>query len=225
MDRQLLSEFDVASEDLDWLAGFASAHRLTIESRLGHDVTEMKLHGIDNLVPRWVRRPLDAVRAFERAHRRALLALDAAREELAGIEQLLERRREAGQDRDAAPLARKAAHLLCYEADLVARLERPVEDRIAAAREGVARVLEVSMGWLANETARLARGGLGTIVQARDMLAAVESYNQLAEEAASLTRGMALPVFMPEFVARLRRKSQPAAAPGPRPLGPGPTPP
>lgn len=212
MDRQLLSEFDAASEDLDWLAGFSTAARLTIETRLGRDVIEMKLHGVDTLVPRWVRRPLDAVRAFEQAHHRALLALDAVRAELAGIEQLLERRREAGQDTDAEPLTRKAARLLCYEADLVARLEQPVEDRIAAAREGVTRLLEVSMGWLANETARFARGGLGTIAQAREVLAAVESYNQLAEEASALTRGMALPVFMPEFVARLRRKSQPAAA-------------
>ena len=51
----------------------------------------------------------------------------------------------------------KAVRLLCHEADVKERLDAPVAHRITAARNGIARILEVSLRQAGREALRLAR--------------------------------------------------------------------
>jgi hypothetical protein len=219
VNAELLTQYDAARETLDQFAAFADLDRTEVESRLSHDIADMRSRGVDTLFPRWIRRPLEAVAAFEEAHRQAVAALDAVREDLALVEQQLASLRAEGRQAELVGYSRRAARLLCHEADLHGRLMSVTGGLIANARRGIARVLEVSLRGMARATARMANASLkGTPASAASALGYVENYNRLAKQAQDVTGGLDIPVFLPEDVARLQR----AANAGRRALTPEP---
>jgi hypothetical protein len=206
VNADLLTQYDAARATLDSLAVFADLDRGTIESRLSRDIADMRSRGVDTLFPRWIRRPLDAVTAFEEAHGQVVAALDQVREELALVEQQLASLRAEGRHAELEAYSRRAARLLCHEADLHGRLMSVSGGLIANARRGIARVLEVSLRGMARATARLANESLkGSPAMASSALAHVENYNRLATQAREVTGGLDIPTFQLEDVARLRR--------------------
>jgi hypothetical protein len=206
VNAELLILYDAARETLDSLAAFADLDRAAVESRLTRDIADMRSRGVDTLFPRWIRRPLDAVAAFEEAHRGVVAALDAVREELALVEQQLASLRAEGRQAELEAYSRRAARLLCHEADLHGRLMSVTGGLIANARRGIARVLEVSLRGMARAAARLANSSLtDSPTAAANALAHVENYNRLAAEAQAVTGGLNIPLFLPKDVAPLRR--------------------
>ena len=168
----------------------------------------MRLHGVETLFPRWIRRPLDAMPLFEDVHRRVAVTLYEVRKELKQVEAQLVSLREEGFDAEAAALSRQAARLLCREADLRERVESRDEDLIAAARDGIARVLDVTLRSLAKATAGFARESkTGGPAQMRRALAHVEAYERLVREAQAVSGGAVdVPHFRVDFIEALRRK-------------------
>ena len=174
----------------------------------------MRRHGVETLFPRWIRRPLDAMPVFEEVHRRAAVALFEVRRELKGLEAELANLRHEGWEGQADAVSKKAARLLCREADLRERVESRDEDKIAAARDGIARVLDVTLRSLAKATAKFARevkgGGLPEM---RRALAHIDAYERLVREADTVTGGtIDVPHFREAFVEALRRKVGPKAS-------------
>ena len=168
----------------------------------------MRLHGVETLFPRWIRRPLDAMPVFEDVHRRVAIALYEVRRELKRVEGELVNLREEGWDADADVLSKQAARLLCREADLRERLESRDEDLLAAARDGITRILDVTLRSLAKATAKFAREAKASgPPQMRRALAHVEAYERLVREAQTVTSGVVdVPRFRVDFVEALRRK-------------------
>jgi hypothetical protein len=208
MPPDITAEHDAARETLDALAAFAGLDRATVVSRLAEETTAMRLHGVETLFPRWIRRPLDAMPIFEDVHRRVAIALFEVRRELKGVEAELVNLREEGWEGEADALSKRAARLLCREADLRERVESRDEDGIAAARDGIARVLDVTLRSLAKATAKFAREAKGGgPAQMRRALAHVAAYERLVREAATVTGGaIDVPHFREAFVEALRRK-------------------
>jgi hypothetical protein len=139
-----------------------------------------------------------------------MVELDEVRQELREVDADLSLLREAGRVADAEFAARKAVRLLCHEADLKERLDAPVAHRITAARNGIARILEVSLRHAGREAMRLAgEGGQpgADPALARESFARAEAYNRLVAEAHRVTGGVDVPVFLPDHVARLRDAS------------------
>jgi hypothetical protein len=156
MAPDIAAEHDAARETLEALAAFARLERSAVVSRLAEETAAMRLHGVETLFPRWIRRPLDAIATFEDVHRRVAIALFEVRRELKGVEAELSSLREEGWDKEADALSKRAARLLCREADLRERVESRDEEKIAVAREGIARILDVTLRSLAKASARFA---------------------------------------------------------------------
>jgi len=168
----------------------------------------MRIHGVETLFPRWIRRPLDAMPMFEDVHRRVAMALFEVRRELKGLEAELANLREEGWEGQAEGVSKKAARLLCREADLRERMESRDEDKIAAARDGIARILDVTLRSLAKATAKFAREAKGGRPhEMKRALAHIDAYERLVREAGSVTGGtIEVPHFREAFVEALRRK-------------------
>ena len=222
MAADITADHDAARETLDALAAFAGLDRPTVVSRLAHETAAMRMHGVETLFPRWIRRPLDAMGLFEDVHRRVAMALFEVRRELKGLETELANLREEGWEGQADAVSKKAARLLCREADLRERVESRDEDKIAAARDGIARVLDVTLRSLAKATAKFAREAKGGgPPQMRRALAHVDAYERLVREAATVTGGaIDVPHFREAFVEALRRRVGRSTTVGatPRPL-------
>jgi hypothetical protein len=208
MRPDITADHDAARETLDALAAFAGLDRATVVSRLAQETAAMRMHGVETLFPRWIRRPLDAMPAFEDVHRRVAVALFEVRRELKGIEAQLANLRDEGWEGEADALSKKAARLLCREADLRERVESRDEEKIAAARDGIARVLDVTLRSLAKATAKFAREAKGGgAPEMRRALAHVDAYERLVREAGTVTGGtIDVPHFREAFVDALRRK-------------------
>lgn len=207
MPPDVTTEHDAARETLEALAAFSGLDRATVVSRLAHETAVMRIHGVETLFPRWIRRPLDALPVFEDVHRRVAIALYEVRRELKRVEAELVSLREEGWDAEAQALSKQAARLLCREADLRERVESRDEDLIAAARDGIARILDVTLRSLAKATAKFAREARAAgPLQMRRALAHVEAYERLARGAHVLTAGgLDVPRFKVDFVEALRR--------------------
>ncbi len=208
MPPAITAEHDAARETLEALAAFASLDRATVVSRLAQETAAMRLHGVETLFPRWIRRPLDAMRAFEDVHRRVAISLYEVRKELKLVEEKLVSARAGGSKGEAAALSKQAARLLCLEADLRERVESRDEEEIAAARDGIARILDVTLRSLAKATAKFVREAkAGGPPQMRRSLAHVEAYERLVRQAQTVTGGTVdLPHFRADFLEALRRK-------------------
>ena len=209
MNPELVPEFDSAAQALDALAAAAVEPRPSIEERLTRDIADCRVHGLDpdSWHMRWIHGPLRAIRVLEGLRLRFMVELDELRQELREVEAELSLLREAGRIADAEFGSRKAVRLLCHEADVRERLDAPVAHRITAARNGIARILEVSLRHAGHELLRLARESAepgadpGAAPEAFDR---AEAYNRLVAEAHRVTGGLDVPVFLPEHVARLR---------------------
>ena len=208
MPPAITAEHDAARETLEALAAFAALDRATVVSRLAQETAAMRLHGVETLFPRWIRRPLDAMRAFEDVHRRVAISLYEVRKELKLVEEKLVGARAAGSKGEAEALSKQAARLLCREADLRERVESRDEEQIAAARDGIARILDVTLRSLAKATAKFVREAkAGGPPQMRRALAHVQAYERLVRQAQSVTGGtIDLPHFRADFLEALRRK-------------------
>jgi hypothetical protein len=208
MPPDITADYDAARETLDALAAFAGLDRATVVSRLAQETAAMRIHGVETLFPRWIRRPLDAMPMFEDVHRRVAMALFEVRRELKGLEAELANLREEGWEGQADGVSKKAARLLCREADLRERVESRDEDKIAAARDGIARVLDVTLRSLAKATAKFAREAKGGgAPEMKRALAHIEGYERLVREAGTVTGGtIDVPHFREAFVEALRRK-------------------
>lgn len=211
MNPDLILEFDSAAQAIDALGVAGREPRGSIEDRLARDISDLRLHGLDDSWHlRWIHGPLRAIRVLEGLRLKFMVELDEVRQELREVDADLSLLREAGRIADAEFAARKAVRLLCHEADLKERLDAPVAHRITAARNGIARILEVSLRQAGREAMRLAResGQPGADPGlARESFARAESYNRLVAEAHRVTGGVDVPVFLPEHVARLRDAS------------------
>jgi hypothetical protein len=208
MPPDITADHDAARETLDSLAAFAGLDRATVVTRLAQETAAMRIHGVETLFPRWIRRPLDAIRLFEDVHRKVAVALFEVRRELKSLEAELANLREEGWEGQADAVSKKAARLLCREADLRERVESRDEDRIAAARDGIARVLDVTLRSLAKATAKFAREAKGGAPpEMRRALAHVDAYERLVREAGTVTGGaIDVPHFRDAFVEALRRR-------------------
>jgi hypothetical protein len=123
--------------------------------------------------------------------------------------------RTAGRVADAEFASRKAVRLLCHEADVRGRLDAPVANRITAARNGIARILEVSLRYAGRELLRSARESAqpgADPAAAQEAFVRAEAYNRLVAEAHRVTGGVDVPVFLPDHVARLRAEAGVGAA-------------
>ena len=208
MAPEIKAEHDAARETLDALAAFAGLDRGAVVSRLARETADMRMHGVETLFPRWIRRPLDAMPAFEEVHRRVAIELHVVGRELKRIESDLVRVRADGRHTEVQVLSREAARLLCREADLRERVGSRDEERIAAARDGIARILDVTLRSFAKAAARFAREAkTGGAAEMRRALANVEAYERLVREAQTVTGGaIDAPHFREEFVQALRRR-------------------
>jgi len=208
MPPALTAEHDAARETLEALAAFAGLERTTVVSRLAQETAAMRLHGVETLFPRWIRRPLDAMRVFEDVHRRVAISLYEVRKELKLVEEKLVSARASASKREAEALSKQAARLLCQEADLRERVESRDEEQIEAARDGIARILDVTLRSLAKATAKFVREAkAGGPPQMRRALAHVEAYERLVRQAQAVTGGtVELPHFRADFLEALRRK-------------------
>lgn len=208
MPPALTAEHDAARETLEALAAFAGLERTNVVCRLAQETAAMRLHGVETLFPRWIRRPLDAMRSFEDVHRRVAISLYEVRKELKLVEEKLVGARAGGAKGEAEALSKQAARLLCREADLRERVESRDEEQIAAARDGIARILDVTLRSLAKATAKFVREAkAGGPPQMRRALAHVEAYERLVRQAQAVTGGTPeLPHFRADFVEALRRK-------------------
>ena len=217
MNPELVAEFDSATKALDALAAAGVEPRQSIEERLTRDIADCRVHGLepDAWHTRWIHGPLRAIRVLEGLRLRFMVELDEVRQQLREVEAELSLLREAGRVADAEFGSRRAVRLLCYEADVRERLDAPVANRITAARNGIARVLEVSLRHAGHELLRLARESAqpgrepGAAQEAFDR---AEAYNRLVAEAHRVTGGVDVPVFLPEHVARLRSAAVARAA-------------
>src|SRR5260370_931234 len=111
MPPALTAEHDAARDTLESLAAFAGLERTTVVSRLAQETAAMRLHGVETLFPRWIRRPLDAMRLFEDVHRRVAISLYEVRKELKLVEKKLVGARAGGSKGAAATLSHQAAAL------------------------------------------------------------------------------------------------------------------
>ena len=209
MHPALVAEFDSAAQALDALAAAAAEPRPSIEARLTRDVADCRVHGLDpdSWHVRWIYGPLRAIRMLEGLRLKFMVELDELRQELREVEADLSLLREAGRIADAEFVSRKAVRLLCHEADVRERLDAPVAHRIAAARNGIARILEVSLRHAGHELLRLARESAEPGAEpgaAQEAVGRAEAHNNLVAEAHRVTGGLDVPVFLPEHVARLR---------------------
>ena len=209
MNPDLVVEFDSAAQALDALAAAAVEPRPSIEERLTRDIADCRVHGLDpdSWHARWIHGPLRAIRVLEGLRLKFMVELDEVRQELREVEAELSLLREAGRIADAEFGSRKAVRLLCYEADVRERLDAPVAHRITAARNGIARLLEVSLRHAGHELLRLARDSAqpgADPAAAQEAFDRAEAYNRLVAEAHRVTGGVDVPVFLPDHVARLR---------------------
>ncbi len=213
MRSEILTEFDAARETLEAMAAFAALDRGAAGTCLLQDTAAMRTFGVETLVPRWIRRPLGALGAYDEARREAALALETTRVRLAALEtQLARRPGECFVSREETETLRKeAARLLCFEADLRDRLAEPDAEVVEEARQGIIRVLEVSLPILARATVRYADSALedGEPSDARRALRHVESYLLLVERANALTGGVDVPALTTEYMAALERRAGP----------------
>ncbi len=148
------------------------------------------------------------------------LALEATRDRLAVIESRLSRLHAEGEGphTEAEALEQTAARLLCFEADLRDRLAEPDAELVEKARQGIARVLEVSLPILARATVRYADSALDREPrEARRALRHVESYLGLVERAKAVTGGVDVPALRPDYVAALQRRAGPSRRASRRP--------
>jgi hypothetical protein len=221
MNTELLSDFDAAAESLEALAAASRELRVSIEERLARDIADLRLHGLDSWHDRWIHGPLKAIRTIEGLRLKLMVELDDVRNDLQVAQAGLSLLREAGRDADAQFASRRAVRLLCHEADIEQRLDTPLAHTIAAARNGIARVLEVSLRHAGREILRLSREALKPGADprmAREALVRAEGFNQLVAESARVTGGIDVPVFLPDYMAGLRRAVSGAdAGPGTRP--------
>lgn len=217
MRASILTDFDSARETLEALAAFAGLDRGTVRARLLRDRATMRHFGVETLVPRWIERPLDALRAFGAARREVALALEGVKDWLAGLEARLAQLRSAGKATEVAALEREAARLLCFEAELSERLSLPDADLVDRARQGITRVLEVSLPMLARATIRYADVALQDPepTPAERAVKHIENYLALAKRATTLTGGLDLPVLRSEYVAAVRARAEADAPAGP----------
>src|SRR5260221_5076981 len=208
MGPEIKVEHDAARETLDALAAFAGLDRGEVVSRLAKETADMRMHGVETLFPRWIRRRVDAMHVFEGVHRRVAIELHALGRELKRIESELARVRAEGRHTEVQVLSREAARLLCREADLRERVESRDEEKIATARDGIVRILDVTLRSFAKAAARFAHEAkTGGAAEMRRALANVEAYERLVREAQVVTGGaIDAPHFREEFVQALRRR-------------------
>ena len=209
MNPELVAEFDSAAQALDALAAAAVEPRHSIEERLTRDIADCRVHGLDpdSWHTRWINGPLRAIRVLEGLRLKFMVELDELRQELCEVEAELSLLREVGRIADAEFGSRRAVRLLCHEADVRERLDAPVAHRITAARNGIARILEVSLRHAGHELLRLARESVQPGADpgaAQEAVGRAEAYNRLVADAHRVTGGLDVPVFLPEHVERLR---------------------
>jgi hypothetical protein len=211
MRSEILTEFDAARETLQSMAAFSELDRGEAATYLLQDTAAMRVFGVETLVPRWIHRPLEAVRTYEEARHEARLAVDGTRERLAEIEaRLAQLHGEEGEaTEEVESLGREAARLLCFEADLRDRLAEPDSELVESARRGIARVLEVSLPILARATVRCADAALEDDEpgEARRALKHVESYQHLVARANAVTGGVEAPALRPDYLAALKKRA------------------
>jgi hypothetical protein len=211
MRSEILTEFDSARETLESMAAFSMLDRGAAGTYLLQDTAAMRVFGVETLVPRWIRRPLEALRAYEEVRLEMKLCAEATRERLAAIEARLSAIHAEGGSatEELESLGREAARLLCFEADLRDRLAEPDSELVENARRGIARVLEVSRPILARATVRYADTALedGEPADARRALRHVKSYLLFVERANAVTGGVDVPALRPEYLAALQRRA------------------
>jgi len=213
MRAGILTDFDAARDTLESLAAFAALDRGAAGAWLLQDTAHMRVFGVETLVPRWIRRPLGALRTYEEARREATLALEASRDRLSAIQTRLSGLHAEGTAKaaEAEELERQAARLLCIEADLRDRLAEPDADLVEQARLGITRVLEVTLPILARATVRHADKALeGEPGDARGAVKHVLTYLHLVERAVAVTGGIDVPALRPDYVAALERRAAPS---------------
>ncbi len=212
MRAEILTEFTAARETLESFAAIAALDHGAAGTWVLQDTASMRQYGVETLVPRWIRRPLGALRRYEEARREATLALEAMRDRLAVIESGLAQLHAKGEGpaAEAKTLEQTAARLLCLEADLRDRLAEPDAELVEKARLGITRVLEVSLPILARATVRYADAALdGEPGDARRALRHVETYLCLVERANAVTGGLDVPALRADYVAALERRAEP----------------
>lgn len=171
MNPQLIAEYDDALTALEAVASLAG-RSWEEDAELDHD------RGSNAWLTRWLHHPLSLLRVFDSIYARATAALSEVSLEIALLREHLAGDDRAGRAKDDV-LARRAADLLCHEADLHARVGRPAEERILAARTRTLEMLRRALkrGSLecagADEASGKARGGQPG--------SPLETYRRLAE--------------------------------------------
>jgi hypothetical protein len=207
MNTDLIAEFDTAVHNLEALGAASLESPNSIETRLSRDLADLRLHGLESWHPRWIHAPLRAIRAVEGLRLKLMVEAEEVKQELRELQAQLSLLREAGRTADAEFAARPAVRLLCHEADVRDRLNAPMAHLITNARNGIARILEVSLRHAGHEAMRLAaecgRPGAdpGLVDEA---FRRADLYNKLVAEAHRVTGGVDVPIVPPDQVARLK---------------------
>jgi hypothetical protein len=207
MNTDLIAEFDAAVQTLDALGAASLESPNSIEARLNRDIVDLRLHGLESWHPRWIHGPLRAVRAIEGLRLKLMVEAEDVKHELRELQAQISLLREAGRVADAEFASRPAVRLLCHEADIRERLNAPVSHLIATARNGIARILEVSLRYAGHEAMRLANecsqpGADPALLE--EAFQRADGYNKLVAEAHRVTGGLDVPIYPPDQVTRLR---------------------
>lgn len=176
MNPQLTAEYDDALVGLEAFASLASSS-WEEDPQQDHDA------GSNAWLTRWLHHPLTLLRVFDSIYARATAALSEVSLEIALLRDRLAR--STGRTADDEVLTRRAAELLCHEADLTTRVGRPAEERILAARTQTLEMLGRALKRGNLESARRAREASDG-ARSGEAASPMETYRRLAEEVRAL---------------------------------------
>lgn len=175
MNLQLVAEYDDALMALEAFANFAG--RSWVEDpQLDHD------RGTSAWITRWLHHPMTLLRVFDSIYARTTAALSEVTLEIALLREHLATNR--GDSAGDEVLARRAADLLCHEADLQARVGRATQERILGARTLTLRILRTALGRVSFECART--NGPNEMARGSASGSPGEAYRRLVEEVRAL---------------------------------------
>lgn len=176
MNLQLVAEYDDALTALETFADFAG--RSWVEDpQLEND------RGTSAWITRWLHHPITLLRVFDSLYARTTAALSEVTLEIALLREHLATHQGGGAEGEV--LARRAADLLCHEADLEARVGRAAQERILAARAPALTILRAAIGRLSFESA-LRTNGPSEAAGRSEPGRRGETYRRLAEEVRAL---------------------------------------
>jgi len=198
MNSQLIAEYDAALAALESFADLAG-DPCEAQTHFDHDA------GTNAWLTRWLHHPLTLLRVFDSLYAGATAALSEVSLEIALLRERLVGGGPGGGKTEDDALAKRAADLLCHEADLHARVGRQAEERILTARTRALRMLREALKRVGLETSPHANESVGDPAKASEAWSRVETYRRLAEDVHAAASALDAPVLPSDLVARLRR--------------------